>query len=416
MFLLFLSFMLGLSLLLPWNSLLKSLPYIMMRVPVEWRETAPLWLTLTFTLTNCLVLLGLTLSDADSRVIRQICGGEAVSTEKIVRGRLYGGLAGCAVLLVLACATPLIDLFDKSNDKGTGSLSHLLLFWGIFISTGWIMCLLQRSVYPMMSLLPGKKESLVPAMLTGQAVAGIAASMGSFLFAGSSVNGGNGADAGAGVALIYFGCSIAALLGTAGLYRYYEIKYVSKDHQGEKQQSRIFSIGVLIETARDVKPWPQLLSLNFAVTLSLFPGLLTSSARSLQSNGYFIPLTFLVFDAFDLLGKVMPSMFRSGLGPKSMLAMGLPVLRILFIPMFLVLPNFKGAPSLNSDWPYFVTLALMAWTSGWGNAICLINGPQKVSEPTEEMGDRVGSLMGLSITVGLLLGSGSSVLLKTLVN
>ena len=416
MFLLFLSFMLGLSLLLPWNSLLKSMPYIMTRVPEEWKDSAPLWLTLTFTLTNCVVLTLLTLSDADSRLIRKLTGWR--ETEKVVGGRLYGGLMGCAGLLGLACVGPLMDIFGKSVDEE--SMSTLILFWGIFICTGWLMCLLQRSVYPLMALIPGKKDLMVPAMLTGQAVAGIAASMGSFLFAGEG-------KGGAVMALAYFGCSILALLVTAVLYsRYASTADVVAESESNKviEEQPNFSIKILYETAKIIKPWPQLLSFNFAATLAVFPGLLTSSARSLAGNKFFIPMTFLVFDAFDLIGKVMPSVVSRGLGPKSKIAMGFPLMRVLFIPAFLSLPNFGMVESgLTGDWWYFSVLAMMAWTSGWGNAICLINGPlsaQNQNKETitvsEEMGDRIGSLMGLSITFGLLCGSGVSFLIKKLIN
>lgn len=419
MFLLFLSFMLGLSLLLPWNSLLKSLPYILTRVPEEWKDSAPLWLTLTFTLTNCVALTLLTLSDADSRLIRKMTGWKG--TEKVVGGRLYGGLIGCAGLLGLACVGPLTDIFKK-DQVTEGTMSSLLLFWGIFVCTGWLMCLLQRSVYPLMALIPGKKDLMVPAMLTGQAVAGIAASMGSFLFAGEGKVGG-----GAVMALAYFGCSILALLSTAILYHHYTKASNSNDKELEEEETKStpnFSIKILFETAKIIKPWPQLLSFNFAATLALFPALLTSTARSLSGNKFFIPMTFLVFDAFDLIGKVMPSVVRRGLGPRSKIAMVFPLLRVLFIPAFLLLPNFSLIRDLKTgggDLWYFGVLALMAWTSGWGNAICLINGPSSAqikceNGVSEEMGDRIGSLMGLSITFGLLCGSGLSFLIKTLLN
>ena len=397
--------------------MLKSLPYILTRVPEEWKDSAPLWLTLTFTFTNCAVLTLLTLSDADSRMIRRMTGWR--ETEKVISGRLYGGLIGCAGLLGLACVGPLTDIFGKNQVPGGGSMSALLLFWGIFVSTGWLMCLLQRSFYPLMALIPGKKDLMVPAMLTGQAVAGIAASLGSFLFAGEG-------KGGAVMALAYFGCSILALLSTAGLYhRYTSTKDEKTDHQSKDVDTKPkFSIKVLLETARMIKPWPQLLSFNFAATLAVFPGLLTSSARSLSGNKYFIPMTFLVFDAFDLIGKVMPSVMRRGLGPRSKIAKGFPLMRALFIPVFLLLPNFSLVKTglKGSDWWYFGVLALMAWTSGWGNAICLINGPASAEilsseggRVSEDMGDRVGSLMGLSITFGLVCGCAASFLIKKLI-
>lgn len=176
------------------------------------------------------------------------------------------------------------------------------------------------------------------------------------------------------------------------------------------------------ETSKLISPWPQLLSLNFIITLTIFPGLLTSSARSLSNNNYFIPMTFLVFDVFDLLGKVMPSIRSKGLGYKSRAAKWFPVARVFFIPLFLLLPNFSLLPrnsAIKTDLFYFIILALMAWTSGWGNAICLINGPTKANEEwtkdaasLDDLNDKIGGLMGLSITIGLVTGSFFSFILK----
>ena len=421
LFLLFLSFMLGLSLLLPWNALLKSLPYMMTRIPAEWRDTAPLWYTLTFTLTNCLVLVGLTASDFDSRIIRRIYRSQNnTGTERIVSGRLYGGLVGCGVLLAVGCAVPLIDL--SRNNSNPSSLANLILFWGLFMCTGWFMSLLQRSVYPMMSLLPGKKEQLIPAMLTGQAAAGILASIGSFLFANNSEDK-TSDKKGAGMALIYFSCSIAALILTVLLYKYHQSHQTVEDKQDKLDVSENkpeFSLKMIKETLKLISPWPQLLALNFIITLSIFPGLLTSSARSLSpsNQNYFIPLTFLTFDAFDLIGKVMPSVCIGRLGRlfshKSRVAKLFPVARVSFIPLFLILPNFSlyEQDTIKSDSLYFITLALMAWTSGWGNAICLINGPAQAQAQTDDLNDKIGGLMGLSITVGLVGGSFMSFILK----
>jgi hypothetical protein len=68
----------------------------------------------------------------------------------------------------------------------------------------------------------------------------------------------------------------------------------------------------------------------------------------------------------------------------------------------------------GGDLAYFSLLALMAWTSGWGNAICLINAPLSLSgnQLTDGLGDRIGSLMGFSITFGLMSGSALSFILK----
>lgn len=430
--LLFLAFMLGLSLLLPWNCLLKSLPYIVTRVPSEWKASAPLWLTLTFTLTNCTTLLLMTLTDLDSKVIRRVCRGRCLSTDQVIGARLYTGLLGCAVLLGVACVGPITDYYFGGHGRESASSGGVfIMFWGIFVCTGWLMCLLQRSVYPLISLLPGRKDQMIPAMLTGQAIAGISASMGSFMFSSSNSEG---------VALMvmgYFMVCIAALLGTVILFRLYRNGSIEDDDsasdgiKSSEEQStansnhkdEAFSLKCLGETARLIKPWPQLLALNFAITISIFPGLLTSAAKSLSPpdrfvSRYFVSLTFLVFDVADLVGKVMPSLVGSfGMGPRGLAGRLFAPLRILFIPGLLLLPNFDLLSfrfTTGGDLAYFSVLALMAWTSGWGNAICLINAPLSLSgnQLTDGLGDRIGSLMGFSITFGLMSGSALSFILK----
>ena len=392
----------------------------------------PLWYTLTFTLTNCLVLIALTASDLDSRLIGKVfrVKNDGKMTENIISGRLYCGLIGCGLLLALGCSVPLIDLYRKEDSIKDGSAANLILFWGLFTCTGLLTSLLQRSVYPMMSLLPGKKEQLIPAMLTGQAASGIIASIGSFLF--SNENNSSDNRKGAGLALIYFTCSIAALILTAILYRYHQTSSNSKIPDNEANLDNLnykqdFSLKIIKETLNLISPWPQLLALNFIITLAIFPGLLTSSARSLSPSNhkYFIPMTFFTFDIFDLIGKVMPSIWNTRrLSYKSRIAKIFPIARVLFIPLFLILPNFSllklNQEYFKSDSLYFIILAFMAWTSGWGNAICLINGPTQVNnesrkESTDDLNDRIGGLMGLSITIGLVGGSFLSFILKKVI-
>ena len=97
----------------------------------------------------------------------------------------------------------------------------------------------------------------------------------------------------------------------------------------------------------------------------------------------------------------MPSVVRCGLGPKSKIAAAFPLLRSLFIPIFLLLPNFSliKMSGGGGDLVYFGMLAVMALSSGWGNAICLINGPacaqlaEDSSKVSGEMGDRIDGIV-----------------------
>lgn len=421
-----LSFMLGISLLLPWNALLKSLPYVMSRVPEEMTGVAPLLLTLTFTGTNCVSLIGLTIGSGDTALVKKFTRRRG--TGQVLGAKLYGGLVSCSGLLVLACVTPILDLFNPMAGR---SYAHLMLYWGIFMLSGLGICLLQRSVYPIMNLLPGK-SGLMSVMLMGQASVGITASVGSFLMNGNSGNNSNEINrrSEALMALGYFCVSCVMLAGTAVIFYNYHLKVEEEgaEEKADELKVEVRKLSSFSSTMKLINPWQWLIAANFGVTLSIFPAVLTSSGRPLSDSSssftgmYFIPLTFLTFDIFDLVGKSMPTLWRRSIhifGPKSRMARGFPAGRVLFVVLLLLTPNLRNWKSGKFpfwwDVVYFVLVALLAWSSGWVSVICLINAPLnaqmrksdgkdggKVVSASEN--DRIGSLMGLSISIGLLAG------------
>jgi hypothetical protein len=427
-----LSFMFGFSLLLPWQALLKSLPYILQKLPAAETESrllalAPTLLALTFTLSNFGALAAATLTDADSFVFTRWFG--LASVGEVISARLYVGLVGSMLLFLAAIAFPACDIAAASIAQ---SRLYLLLFVLVFMLAGVFVCFLQRSVYPLLAYMPSKTR-YIPLMLMGQASAGLLSSSGSFLLV-SPEEGVVGAAAV--MAVIYFVAAILSLTVTLGVYHGHVCRSAAKAKaKAENTKTPLTqqctgasgSIAALRSTLHRITPWPQLVALNFAVTLSIFPGMLASSARTLSGSLYFLPWTFLCFDVFDLAGKALLSKLFPLPRLKSRIGQVVAWSRLWFVPLFWALPNFRdavaesgsGSRSGWADGPYFGLLAVMAASSGWVNAVCLISASAASEasgaadlDPSES--DRVGTLMGLSIALGLVSGSGCSFILQSL--
>lgn len=416
-----LSFMLGMTLLLPWNAFMKAIPYVQSRIPTEYAASAPQLLIFSYALTSCTTLVLLSVTDLDSRLLGRSGGTKRMQTRAVISARLYCGLAGLGLLLLAAGSVPLSDLLTGASPVAP-HMGHMLLFWLLFVGAGCVVCLLQRAVYPFMALLPGRHR-LVSAMLLGQGTAGISASLGSFAL----VQGARSAV----VAVIYFALALVVLLATGILY-YWGVggEGLVTDGSGEAVAAAAeLSDGEKVKGAADnprhesvfqiarlVRPWPQLLMLNFALTLSVFPGLIVSVGHPCLPNAqlrrFFYPITCLTYDVFDLLGKGLPLLGVRLLvpGPTARFGRMLPLLRILLLPLILLLPNLHPVGTTPAppvwDFVYFVALAGLALTHGWAGALCLINAPRSVPahRASDRLGDRIGSLMGMCISFGLLLG------------
>lgn len=152
--------------------------------------------------------------------------------------------------------------------------------------------------------------------------------------------------------------------------------------------------------------------LTFAVTLSVFPGLI-SSARSTATEGFihefFLSICFVVFNLCDLIGRSLPAL--TGTEFISSRALGwLTISRLLFIPVFLMSHlelGFGIAPAFPAvfafDKIFFLALASLSLSNGFFSAILMMTAPSRTSNP--EHRGTMASVMALTLGLGLLTGS-----------
>jgi equilibrative nucleoside transporter 1/2/3 len=151
---------------------------------------------------------------------------------------------------------------------------------------------------------------------------------------------------------------------------------------------------------------------TFTITIGLFPSLtvfLESTDKcknsSRFSNDLFVPIMFLLFNLFDLIGRLTAGAFRPLFSPTKL---WLPaVLRLVFFPLFL-LCKISGSqlPTLftNDFFPLFIMICF-SFTNGYVASLCMMQGPTLTSPSNAAL---AGTIMVFSLTAGLLLGACTS--------
>ena len=138
--------------------------------------------------------------------------------------------------------------------------------------------------------------------------------------------------------------------------------------------------------------------LNFAITLSIFPGLSStigaSSDESCLWKGLFVPLMFVLFNLGDLIGRNITCFMPR----RAWTAVSLVLLRLLFAPLFAAC---AAMPSLPDVLPMVAMLAFSI-SNGWLFTAVFIRAPEQV---TSAEAPQVGTLMVLFVNLGLALGS-----------
>jgi len=153
----------------------------------------------------------------------------------------------------------------------------------------------------------------------------------------------------------------------------------------------------------------------FAVTLALFPTI-TSRIESQDRceegsnrffNDLFVPFSFLMFNLFDFVGRVVPGFFDVDEKALKRGTVTFSLLRFVFFPLFL-LCNVKGTilPTLfASDAFPLVIMAFFAFTNGLTSSYSMMLGPQLVQAKDQEL---TGTVMIFMLSSGLMMGSALS--------
>jgi equilibrative nucleoside transporter 1/2/3 len=148
--------------------------------------------------------------------------------------------------------------------------------------------------------------------------------------------------------------------------------------------------------------------LVFAVTIGLFPALtaLIESTEKCKAtdrfhNDLFLPFMFIVFNAFDLVGRVFakyPLFFTADnvwIGTAA---------RLIFFPLFMLCNiTDSNIPTLfTSDaWPVLFMTAF-AFTNGYFASLSMMFGPSKVPLQDQQLS---GTIMVCYLTLGLMTGA-----------
>ncbi|XP_055328237.1 equilibrative nucleoside transporter 3-like isoform X2 [Paramacrobiotus metropolitanus] len=153
---------------------------------------------------------------------------------------------------------------------------------------------------------------------------------------------------------------------------------------------------------------------NFFVTLSLYPAVATAvrsvsaASGSLLTNGLFTPLScFLVANTADLAGRLAHGFLRWPDPQQRFVTLLIALLRFGFIPVMLLCNAQPRThlPVVFGDAVLVACIALMLFTSGYLGNLVIMYGPKMVPP---QFAETTGSLMGVCLSSGALLGSALS--------
>jgi hypothetical protein len=157
------------------------------------------------------------------------------------------------------------------------------------------------------------------------------------------------------------------------------------------------------------------LFLTYIITLALFPVISSnlSSIKECQShnrlrNDLFTPVTFLVFNAGDLLGRLFVTDIPIDKIPKlSRKLVWTSIARFLFVPLFLLCysrTSIYSSMAIPSDIFSLVVQFLFAVTNGMLTSVCFRLAPGLIPATTE-MQQISSAILNFSLCFGLLCGS-----------
>jgi len=147
----------------------------------------------------------------------------------------------------------------------------------------------------------------------------------------------------------------------------------------------------------------------FTVTIGIFPALivLVESTEHCKSNerffnDLFTPFFFLLFNLFDLIGRLIAGATGPVFTNRNVWMASLS--RLVFFPLFLLcnVSNSKlPVVFANDAWP-IIFMILFAITNGYVASTCMMLGPTAVKPKDAAVS---GTIMVLSLTLGLFTGA-----------
>jgi equilibrative nucleoside transporter 1/2/3 len=270
------------------------------------------------------------------------------------------------------------------------------------------------------------RPDYIQAIMTGQAVAGVLPSVAQIISVLAVPEPDHSVDAAARAAIarnentssafIYFltatGISSIALLAVIPLVRKHNrimesqaVSSVASVEEVEQATRKVVSMRTLYKKV----PWlAATVFICFLVTMffPVFTQKVVSvrppdQAPRLLQPATFIPLGFLVWNAADLLGRLLTLLpFSYHHRPVALFIFSL--LRIGFIPLYLLCNIGGNGAVVKSDLFYMVVQVGFGTTNGWLGSIAMMEAPEYVDDGEKEA---TGSFMALNLVAGLMVGS-----------
>jgi equilibrative nucleoside transporter 1/2/3 len=171
--------------------------------------------------------------------------------------------------------------------------------------------------------------------------------------------------------------------------------------------------GKIMSVVTKVKTPALSVFLTFAVTLALFPSITGSidsvskcdDAKSRFHNDLFVPVSFLLFNGGDFLGRSLAGYVNTenAVATKRILFTA-SVCRFVFFPLFLLcnVAKTKLEVVFDSDVYPIVFMLFFAVSNGLTSTVCMMVGPSMVATNEQEM---AGNVMVFSLSSGLFMGS-----------
>lgn len=413
--------LLGMSTLFPWNAFLNAFGYFkysLAGTPYEYSYMS--YVVTAYTSTMLVMMVAMVVFKMDQ--------GLSVTTK---------GFIGLGLNLFLISVMTLIPISDVI--KGSSMLGHKAFFWvvlsivsGTALSTAFMM----KSFYALVSLFPVK---YVPAFNGGQAVAGVLISFVSLLSQLMSAQSQNDSIMLKSV-VFYFSSSsvilVVTLFGFHWLSRQQDyqsaMSAMKPEHSTIKKNLRTFRVG--IKTIWD-------LCVGIMMVLTVTIAVISSYITQVKSTGsgtwaeIFRPVALLMFNIGDVVGRWLLAFPALTFRRRSRKPLILPWLRLLvFVPLFLmsnidIEPKLLGRllPTLiKSDWLYLIVSFGFGLSGGYASTSLMMVAPDQTQRrftenelgPIEELEaakGHSGSIMGLFINIGLVLGSVGSFILRAIV-
>lgn len=193
---------------------------------------------------------------------------------------------------------------------------------------------------------------------------------------------------------------------------------ITLDDASARRLPREWEVGASNDTMaawKAVKMPALTIFLTFFVTLSVFPSW-TSELQSIHqcrsrwrlSNDLFVPMTFVIFNTGDLLGRLVagkvPVDRIRNLSQKLVLAASL---RFLFFPLFLLCvarTSVFSSLAIHSDAFSLAVQFLFAVLNGLLSTVSFMHAPRLVDN-TPQLQERVSEILNIAVVSGLLSGS-----------